>query len=66
MAVGNEIRWSDLCMLKDDWEEKGEDGQSQKNGQVSESERSQEDGIPERSYRVSLGSFLWVTKVDLG
>lgn len=27
VVVGNQIRWSDLCMLKDDWEEAREEAQ---------------------------------------
>ena len=36
VVVNNEIRWSDLCMLKDDWEEK--QGQGRGNGTLGSEE----------------------------
>ena len=54
VAVGKEIRWSDLCMLKDDWEEKEKKEQSQGNGQDDGSEEEESNDTPDRSYRVRI------------
>lgn len=54
VVVGNEIRWSDLCMLKDDWEEAQALRKSNsRSKRVNYSNGSHEEGHAERSYRVS-------------
>lgn len=49
VAVGNEIRWSDLCMLKDDWE----DLQQQRNS------KKKLDLPSNNSFRVRIGIRLF-------
>lgn len=57
VAVGKQLRWSDLCMLKDDWEEKEEKQQSQGKRHDAETEEEESDDASERSYRVSINGF---------
>ena len=53
VVVGNHIRWSDLCMLKDDWEEAQELRKSNsRSKKVDYSNGKQEEDHKERSYRV--------------
>jgi len=49
VAVDNELRWSDLVLLKEDWEEAGK-------GQLTSSTRVVDPGNTSRSYRVSLSA----------
>lgn len=55
VVVGNQIRWSDLCMLKDDWEEAQElrkrKAKSKKSGY---SNGNEEEDHAESSHRVSI------------
>ena len=57
MAVGKHLRWSDLCMLKDDWEEKEKTDQSQEKGQDVESDGQESEDDTDRSYRVCASGF---------
>ncbi|KAA6411382.1 MAG: hypothetical protein FRX48_04662 [Lasallia pustulata] len=53
VVVGNQIRWSDLCMLKDDWEEAQALRKSNsRSKRVNYSNGSHEEGHAERSYRM--------------
>ena len=53
MVVDNEIRWSDLCMVRDDWEEhqKSKTNESE-NGSRNESTGEEQGPPTENSYRV--------------
>ena len=58
VVVGNQIRWSDLCMLKDDWEE-GQDlrkgkSKSKEVGYANGNHEEEGDGHVDSSYRVRL------------
>ncbi len=61
VAVGKQLRWSDLCMLKDDWEAKEKKHQSQGKGHDAETEEEGSDDASELSYRVSMNGFAWVS-----
>lgn len=55
VVVGNQIRWSDLCMLKDDWEEAQELRKSKSKSKKAESSNGhREDDHAESSYRVGI------------
>ena len=55
VVVGNQIRWSDLCMLKDDWEEAQELRKSKSKSKKAEySNGGHKDDHAEGSYRVSI------------
>ena len=54
MVMDNEIRWSDLCMLRDDWEEQQQKSEAQ---QIGNRERSgtptaEQDNFSKDNYRV--------------
>lgn len=53
VVVDNEIRWSDLCLLKDDWEEAQEGNENER--QPHENEKSKKDlgSENENSYKSS-------------
>ncbi len=53
VTVGNELRWSDLCLLKNNWEENEKQRQSKGKEHRDEFENGEGEGAAERGYRVS-------------
>ena len=51
MIVDNEIRWSDLCMLKEAWEEQSE-AHPAENGTNNEAPSVEQDSLIQGSYRI--------------
>ena len=54
VVVGNQIRWSDLCMLKDDWEELviRKKRKARSSGEAFDAESEEDEDFVEGSYRV--------------
>lgn len=57
VSVGNQLRWSDLCMLKDDWEEDQNERESKRKEAGKEHEGVESDDVAEHSYRVSTSCY---------
>lgn len=55
VVVDNQIRWSDLCMLKDEWDEQQKEGKAEVNEESNGFNQAGDD-LEERSYRV--GNFF--------
>ena len=54
VVVDNEIRWSDLCMLRDHWEEQEQKSKANenRNGERSGTPAAEQNSLSENSYRV--------------
>ena len=60
ILVGNTIRWSDLCMLKENWESQRRDWKQSFRSSRGGSDEAQESGgdLERRGYRVGLQSLV--------
>lgn len=59
MVVDNEIRWTELCMLRDDWEEQQKSKtHPNENGERRGSSAVEQDLLTKHSYRV------WAPNID--